>query len=88
MSGMIDVVLKCSEDGQTDMRLVGLKVQEYTMSTCYFLGQRPEMILGLVPLSGCRPTGAEEAAAAGEAPVAHGSAGVRQHRFAADGVGH
>jgi ribonuclease BN (tRNA processing enzyme) len=65
MSGMIDVVLKCSEDGQTDMRLVGLKVQEYTMSTCYFLGQRPEMILGLVPLSGCRPTGAEEAAAAG-----------------------
>jgi hypothetical protein len=65
MSGMIDVVLKCSEDGQTDMRLVGLKVQEYTMSTCYFLGQRPEMTLGLVSLSGCRPTGTEEAAAAG-----------------------
>jgi ribonuclease BN (tRNA processing enzyme) len=65
MSGMIDVVLKCSEDGQTDMRLVGLKVQEYTMSTCYFLGQRPEMTLGLVPLSGCRPTGTKEAAAAG-----------------------
>ena len=68
MSGMIDVLLKCSEDGQTDMRLVGIKMREYTMSTCYFLGQRPDMTLELVPLSAHRPASAE-----GDGPAGSGS---------------
>lgn len=51
MSGMVDAILKCSEDGQTQMRLLGPKMHDYTMSTCYFLGQRPELALEIQTLS-------------------------------------
>jgi hypothetical protein len=50
MSGMVDVLLHCSEAGQKDLRLVGPRMHEYTMSTCYFLGNRPQLQLELVSL--------------------------------------
>ncbi|KAJ1485257.1 hypothetical protein T484DRAFT_1794373, partial [Baffinella frigidus] len=63
MSGITDVILKAklwrgawghmsgitdsSEEGQTDLRLVGPRMAEYARSTAYFLGQRPQLTLEL-----------------------------------------
>ena len=73
MSGMIDVLLKSTEDGQTNMRLAGPKMHGYTMSTCYFLGQRPEMTIEIIPLNSNSPTGT---VASGQPETARASAPI------------
>ena len=55
MAGMTDMILKLSEEDQRDLRMVGLKIRDYTMSTCYFLGERKSLALELVPLSASSP---------------------------------
>ena len=65
MSGITDVLLKCSEEDQTDMRLVGPQMREYTMSTCYFLGQRPKLELQIVSLKSPPPAAATGGSAKG-----------------------
>ena len=49
-SGMTDIILKCAEEGQTRLKLVGPSIRDYALSTSYFLGQRPDMTLELCSL--------------------------------------